>query len=254
MYPVRRALHLRSGLGMKNNRKLRMDPGLIMAFLKTGKYKLGARSMTRILEHLKSESSRKISRSTLPSVKFMSGHVDFDEFMSIANSSRDGKLPVEDLAKAIHQTWLENLVRDNEPPGVNQVYDTLPAAIKYEYLLTARRVLAILGAVGFKVVRKEDLRPTMLVEFKMRYIKDTDELEYLAREEHLGWTKTRKKIGWRKGIQLNEYFKKDPHLAKYKNLKSRDKEIFRNTIQFIPDYFEKLDYKVVRGKRSKLKL
>jgi len=190
----------------------------------------------------------------LPSVKFMSGHVDFDNFMSIANSNRAGKLPVEDLAKAIHQTLHENLDRDKAPTTSNQLYDTLPASVKYEYLLTARRVLNMLSAVGFKVVRKEDLRPTMMVEFKMRYIKDTDELEYLAREEHLGWTRARKKIGWRKGIIRTDYLKKDPHLAKYNNLKSRDKEKYRNTIQFIPDYFDKLDYKVVRGKRGKLKL
>ena len=254
MYPVRRTLHLRSGLGMKNNRKLKMDPGLIMAFLKTREYKHGTRSMTRILEHLKGDSSRKISRSELPSVKFMSGHVDFDGFMSIANSNRASKLTVEDLAKAIHMTWLENENGNNSPPAVNQVYDTLLAALKFDYLLTAKRILNTLSGLGFMVVRKEDLRPTMMVEFKMRYIKDTNELEYLANEEHSGWTKAKQRAGWRKGAIRNEYLKKDPSLVKYKNLKSRDKERDRNTIQFIPDYFEKLNYKIVRAKRSKLNL
>ncbi len=254
MYPVRRALHLRSGLGKKNNRKLKMDPGLIMAFLKTSEYKQGARSMTRILEHLKSDSSRRISRSALPSVKFMSGHVDFDEFMSIANSNRAGKLPVEELAKAIHLTWHENLNEDNRPPAFNQAYDTLPSAMKYEYLLTAKRILNMLSALGFKVVRKEDLRPKMMAEFKMRYIKDDSELEFLAAEEHTGWVKARKKTGWKKGTEHNDYYKKDPRLVKYKNLKSREKEPSRETIRHIPDYFEHMEYKIVRGKRMKLKL
>ena len=254
MYPVRRALHLRSGLGKKNSRKLKMDPGLIMAFLKTGEYKQGARSMTRILDHLKRDSSRKISRSTLPSVKFMSGHLDFDEFMSIANSNRAGKLPVEDLSKAIHKTWLENLNGDNNPPAVDQLFDNLAAAMKYEYLLTAKRILNMLSALGFKVVRKEDLRPKMMVEFKMRYIKDDNELEFLAAEEHTGWVKARQKTGWKKGAEHNDYYKKDPRLAKYKNLKAREKEPSRDTIHHIPDYFEHLEYKIVRGKRMKLKL
>jgi hypothetical protein len=254
MYPVRRAQYLRSGLGKKNNRKLKMDPGLIMAFLKTGEYKKGVSSMTRILEHLKKDSSRKISRSELPSVKFMSGHVDFDEFMRIANANRAGKPPVEDLAKAIQLTWLENGNGNNSPPSGNQVYDTLPSALKFDYLLTAKRILNMLSALGFRVVRKEDPRPTMMVEFKMRYIKDTDELEFLAGEEHRGWTQARKKAGWRKGSLRNDYLKRDPFLVKYKNLKSREKEKYRNTIQYIPDYFEKLNYKIVRGKRGKLKL
>ncbi len=254
MYPVRRALHLRSGLGMKNNSKLKMDPGLIMAFLKTNEYKHGARSMTQILEHLKRDSSRKISRSELPSVKFMSGHIDFDRFMSIANSNRTGKLPVEDLAIAIHLTWVENVNGNNSPSVLNQEYATLPAALKLDYLLTAKRILYLITGLGFKVVRKEDLRPTMMVEFKIRYIKDTNELEVLAKEEHRGWTEAKHRAGWRKGSLRNDYLKKDPHLVEYSKLKSRDMEKDRNTIQLIPDYFEKLNYKIVRAKRSKLKL
>ena len=210
--------------------------------------------MTQILEHLKRDLSRKISRSDLPSVKFMNGHIDFDRFMSIANSNRTGKLPVDDLAKAIHLTWVENVNGNNSPPAINQEYDTLPAALKFDYLLTARRILNMLSDLGFKVVRKEDLRPTMMVEFKMRYLKDTDELEFLAREEHLGWAKARNRAGWRKGSLRNDYLKLDPHLMKYKNLKSREKEKYRNTIQFIPDYFEKLNFKIVRAKRGNLKL
>jgi hypothetical protein len=253
MYPVRRALYLRSGLGKKNNKRLKMDPGLTMAFLKTDQYKHGARSMTRILEHFKRDSSN-ISRSELPSVKFMSGHVNFDEFMSIANSNRAGKLPVEDMAKAIHLTWLENENRMNSTSAVNQVYDTLPAALKFDHQLTAKRILNMLSNLGFRVVRKEDLRPTMMVEFKMRYIKDTNELEFLAQEEHKGWVKARRSAGWRTGSLRNDYLKRDPHLVKYKNLKSREKETARETIRHIPDYFEHLDYKIVRAKRTKLNL
>jgi hypothetical protein len=112
----------------------------------------------------------------------------------------------------------------------------------------------MLSALGFKVVRKEDLRPKMMVEFKMRYIKDENELEYLAEEEHTGWVKARKMTGWKKGTVLNDYYKRDPRLVKYKNLKAREKEYSRDTIRHIPDYFENLDFKIVRGKRMKLKL
>ena len=254
MYPIRRALHIRSSLGIKKNKKLKMDPGLIMAFLKTDEYKHGTSSMTQILEHLKRKSSRKISRSELPSLKFMSGHLDFDRFMSIANSNRAGKLPVEDLAKAIHQTWLGNLEVNISPSALNQEYETLPAALKFDYLLTARRILYLISGLGFKVVRKEDPRPPMMVEFKVRYIKDANELEVLAKEEHKGWTEARHRAGWRKGSERNDYLKRDPQLVDYTKLKSRDKEKDRNTIQLIPDYFDHLNYKIVRAKRGKFKL
>jgi hypothetical protein len=184
----------------------------------------------------------------------MSGHVDFDDFMSIANSNRTGKFPLEDLAKAIYLTRHENLSGDTHPIAASHLYDALPAAVKYEYLLTARRILSMLSALGFKVVRKEDLRPKMMVEFKMRYIKDDNELEFLAAEEHSGWVKARKKNGWKTGAVPNIYYKKDPRLVKYKNLKARDKEPYKDTIRHIPDYFENLDFKIVRGKRMKLKL
>lgn len=227
-----------------------MDPGLIMAFLKTDEYKHGARSMTRILEHLKRDSSRKISRSELPSAKFMSRHMDFDRFMNIANAHRTGKLPVEDLAKAIHLTWVENVNANSSPPAIHQEYETLPAALKFDYLLTAKRLLYLITGLGFKVVRKEDLRPTMMVEFKIRYIKDTNELELLAKEEHRGWADAKYRAGWRKGSQRNDYLKQDPNLVDYTKLKSRDMEKDRNTIRNIPEYFEHLDYKIVRAKRS----
>jgi hypothetical protein len=161
---------------------------------------------------------------------------------------------VEDLAKAIHLTWVENVNGNNSPPAINQEYNALPAALKFDYLLTAKRILYLITGLGFKVVRKEDLRPTMMVEFKIRYIKDTNELEVLAKEEHRGWTEARHRAGWRKGSLRNDYLKKDPHLVEYTKLKSRDMEKDRNTISNIPDYFEHLDYKIVRGKRTKLNL
>jgi hypothetical protein len=112
----------------------------------------------------------------------------------------------------------------------------------------------LLSDLGFKVVRKEDLRPTMMVEFKVRYLKDETELEFLAREEHKGWVNARKSAGRRSGPAKNDYLKRDPLLVKYKNLKSREKEAARETIRRIPYYFEHLEYKIVRAKRGKLKL
>jgi hypothetical protein len=135
----------------------------------------------------------------------------------------------------------------------NPAYDALPPEAKLDYLLTAKRILNMISALGFKVVRKEDLRPAMMVEFKMRYIKDSNELEVLAKEEHKGWAEARREAGWKTGSTRNDYLKKDPYLVKYKNLKSREKEKDRNTIEWIPDYFEKLNYKIIRAKRGKLK-
>jgi hypothetical protein len=143
---------------------------------------------------------------------------------------------------------------NNSPLAINQEYDTLPAAVKFDYLLTAKRILYLITGLGFKVVRKEDLRPTMMVEFKIRYIKDANELEVLAEEEHRGWTEARYRAGWRNGSQRNDYLKRDPHLVDYTKLKSRDREKDQNTIRNIPEYFEHLDYKIVRAKRGKLKL
>ena len=254
MYPVRRALYLRTCLGGKNDKKLKMDPGLVMAFLKTGNYKHGSRSMSRILKHLKIDSSGQICRSELPSDEFMSLHVDSDEFMKIANDNRMDRFPLEDLAKALHLTWLETMQGNDDQIIFNQEYETLPEGMKFDLILTSKRILNMLKELGFKVVRNNDPRPSMMVEFKIRYIKDTDELEFLAKEEHRGWIKARKRAGWSKATIRNDYFKKDPRLAKYKNLKSKEKEKDRNTILNIPAYFDHLNFKIVRAKRTKLNL
>jgi hypothetical protein len=254
LYPVRRALYMRTCWGIEPDEKLKMDPGLVMAFLKTSYYKHGARSLSHILKHLKSDSSGQVSRSELPSDEIMSQHVDFDEFMHIANDKRMDKFPVEDLAKVLYQKWLEKIRGQDTQSIFHHDYENLPEEMKLDHMFSAERILNMLNVLGYKAVRNKDPRPSMMVEFKIRFIKDTNELEFLAKEEHKGWTKARKRAGWRKGIIRNDYFKRDPRLVKYKDLKAGEKEEVRNTIRNMPDYFEQLNYKIVRAKRTKLNL
>ncbi len=105
LYPVRRALFLRSSLRKKPDEELQMDPGLIRSFLTISKYNHGSRSLRRLLDHLSSGPTKKISRSALPSGETMNLHVDFEEFMKIANDHRN-QFPLEELAQNIHLSWL----------------------------------------------------------------------------------------------------------------------------------------------------
>ncbi len=254
MFPLRRALYMRTSLGLKSDEELKMDPGLIMAFLKTGYYKHGARSLSHILKHLKSDTPGEVSRSELPSDEIMGQHVDFDEFMRIANEHRMDKVPVEDLAKVLYRARVENTRGQDVQTMMHPDFGNLPEKLRLDHILSAERLLNMMNVLGYKAVRNKDPRPSMMAEFKIRFIKDPEELEFLAKEVHRGWTKAVKKAGWRTGAIRNDYYKKDPRLVKFKDLKASDKEQVRNTIRSIPDFFEQLNYKIVRAKRNKLNL
>ncbi|MBN2202559.1 ATP-binding protein, partial [bacterium] len=74
-FPVRRALLLRSILGLKDGTRLDMDSGLLTAFIETDRYRHGSRSMEKIVLLMKKPAGA-IRRSDLPAEDVLSLHTD----------------------------------------------------------------------------------------------------------------------------------------------------------------------------------
>jgi hypothetical protein len=83
-YPVRRALLLRVHLGLGPRTEVRIDSGLLEAFLRVGRYRHGARSLEKIAEQVRlSCRTGEFNRSDLPPRQQIDMHVDADEFLQI---------------------------------------------------------------------------------------------------------------------------------------------------------------------------
>jgi hypothetical protein len=90
---LRRALLLRSLLlrqapqivaGSGPNATLRIDPGLLRAFLLVGKYRHGARSVEALIEMSALSGRMQYELASLPAPHLLDLHVDADEFLTLA--------------------------------------------------------------------------------------------------------------------------------------------------------------------------
>jgi len=249
LYPVRRALFIRTNFGKDENEQLEMDPGLIMAFLEVSKYEHGSRSLSRILDHLKSGSREQISRSDLPSDEIMSLHVDFNKFMDIANNNREYHFPIEELAQNIHLTWLNIVKKYDEQSIFRREYLMLPEDMKYDNIKAAERLIKMLEDNGFKVARNENPGSPAINEFKEKCINDKKQLNILAESEHEGWKKERVRAGWTYGENRNDYFKKHPDMdpeVSYEDFEEKEKKKDYDSIKGIPEFFNESKYKIVK--------
>lgn len=91
---LRRALLLRSLLRMKApqlfaHNVLRIDPGVLRAFLDVTSYVHGARSMEAILDMSALSDRLRFERSALPPAHQLGLHVDADEFLALVQSSSE---------------------------------------------------------------------------------------------------------------------------------------------------------------------
>ena len=116
--------------------------------------------------------------------------------------------------------------------------------IKFDNIMAAQRLFQMLNDEGFKVVPKEDPRPSAMDMFAKQYIDDQDQLEMLSEKEHRGWLEARKMAGWNKGSR-NDYFKTHPCFMNYNDLEPADKEKDRSTIRIIPEFFEHSRFKII---------
>lgn len=87
-YPVRRALLLRTKLGLKPDEPLNIDRGLLEAFLRIDKYLHGARSIEKIAEQVRQSSRNGVfTKSDVPPAHQLALHVDATQFLNIMESA-----------------------------------------------------------------------------------------------------------------------------------------------------------------------
>jgi hypothetical protein len=242
-YPIRRAILLRALLGIKDDKLLEIDHGILSAIIETKRFLHGARSMEKIVSQLKMPNTEVIRRSDIPSEEILSMHADPQDFAAIVNRNLKYQTRASDLAPFIHDFYRQLGIKEGWiTPANNRDYEDLPDDIKEDNRAAAARLPNILDLVGLYVVPL-DSGATMPLE-KIEEIIEAN-IELLAEAEHNYWMDHKLKNGWTLADKRDDAKKQHNCLRPYMELDEKEKKKDRNSVRMFPEILKQAKYKIV---------
>jgi serine phosphatase RsbU (regulator of sigma subunit) len=155
---------------------------------------------------------------------------------------------VRKFARAIHSRYQNDLkVRfPGDNPGLHDVlasenqftqdFDNLPDEIKRSNVDNAAHIPTKLLSIGYKIRPvKKGFKPVALHL-------DEDEVETMAKVEHLRWTWEKRLDGWIYGSKKDDQKKINPGLIPYDQLRESEKEKDRQLVKLIPAFLLDIKY------------
>lgn len=157
------------------------------------------------------------------------------------------------LARAIHSKYLNEMRRQGYHDENNQYsqflhdpgdssnrnitsFDELPEEIKYSNIDNAIHIPTKLLSIGYKIRQvKKGYKPLTLHL-------DDDEIETMARVEHIRWSWEKRLAGWIYDSIKDESKKTHPSLVPYEALSESEKQKDRELVKLIPALLKDIDY------------
>ncbi|MBM7506001.1 RyR domain-containing protein [Agromyces aurantiacus] len=238
---IRRALLLRAILERQapqlfDGSRLRIDSGVLRAFLEVSEYRHGARSLEAIVASSHLAGASTYARSALPPTAQLGLHVEPEDFESLVqHPDLEGAL-LERLARAAHRVYEERL------PGSRTLvaFDDLPSYQREQNRANVRDIPTKLARIGCVMVpASAAAAPTELT---------ADEVERLAEDEHARWLRDLGP-GWQYGAtsdperRIHEAYLPWPALPD--DQRDKDRELVRR----IPTIIREAGYAIVRTHR-----
>ncbi len=254
-FPVRRAILLRSWLGLMDPRKkqsrerLPMDSGLLAALLEVDHYTHGARSMEKIAIAVKQDGKRGYHRSALPTNEVLEMNVkELGQFMEIMDQPRAFQQHAWRLAPAIHAAWYPLGDREN---AYKTEFEKLTEEARGDNYAAAVRIPVILGLVGLQLVEKRNPQAA-LADADVTVILE-NHIDLLAEEEHKGWMEVKFANGWEKAPvpkdkaeeKAQRAVRRHYCLVPYAALSEADKDKDRLSIRNYPTVAALAGFKIV---------
>jgi hypothetical protein len=244
-YPLRRALLLRSQFGLQDDEKLDIDAGLLSAFLEIGEYRHGARSMDKIIEHVKTRSrGGRVRPSHLPPDELLDLYVDAAEFYRLLEPDLEFQQMAEAVAAAIHHAFLEDRNKEQTPVAshLRRTFYELRPDDREQNLAAARRMPEVLSIADLTLVRQAAGSQDCGSEVARR-IEET--LEEMAEAEHNGWMEHRFRNDWRYAPIRDDRQKLQDCLLPYSQLPEHQKEKDRQQVRRYPEFAAIAGYRIV---------
>ncbi len=255
-YVIRRAILLRSVLERNAGHlfagdRLRIDPGVLRAFLETTEFRHGARSLEAVVATSSLAGKSAYERSSLPSASQLALHVDAEDFLALVQRLELTGDLLENLAQAAHEVFRTAMVADGytyaKVPDAEHKksdslvdYDDLGPLKQEENRANVRDIPAKLDTVGCLMVpAATEPVPASLTD---------DEIEELSEEEHERWMRDLGP-GWRYGRPTDKERKVHEAYLPWNDLPEEQKEKDRNLVREIPTILARAGYVIVRARR-----
>jgi len=246
-YTIRRALLLRGFLGAKDpDAVLRIDRGLLTALLEVGHYRNGARSMEKLLAHLRGSEGDSPSRALLPHRDLMEMFVrDADDFYQRLRSVNTLNARIHELAEVIHRDYcgINNGKKGIDPDSLKP-WEELTPELQHSNIAAAERIPDILELIGCT------MEPGPFAEEEKKAITAVihDNLELMATEEHNGWMDTKRADGWRYGPVKDKDLREHPLMIPYSQLPESEKKKDRASMLNYPRLLGNAGFRIVPRK------
>jgi serine phosphatase RsbU (regulator of sigma subunit) len=167
---------------------------------------------------------------------------------------------IRKLARAIHSRYLheiknQTIKADNyifyNPGNLENQYvsefDDLPDDIKYSNIDNAVHIPTKLLSIGYKIRQvKKGFKP-----FALHL--NQEEIETMARVEHIRWSWEKRLNGWVYGNSKDEVKKTHPSLISYELLNESEKQKDRELVKLIPAFLHDIDYEAFPVSPNRIK-
>jgi len=241
-YPVRRAMLIRSGLELGDT-PLQIERGLLSALLAAGRYRNGARSLTKLVVYIRDRGGLPLRRAFLPPDEILRLYVeDVEQFHAITQKYAEFYAQADQLAPKIHADYLKTLdkltpekraKKPNDKP-----WNKLDPGVRDSNLAAALRLPEILELADLALAEAGASLPGITAI-------PAAKLEMMAEAEHGGWEEQKRIDGWTYSPHRNDAALLHDLLVPYELLTEEVKGYDRKTIEHYPDYAREAGYRII---------
>ncbi|EMC97976.1 hypothetical protein BAUCODRAFT_129765 [Baudoinia panamericana UAMH 10762] len=255
-YPVRRAIMLRQILKeryphLEVDGKMRVEEGVLHALLLVPSYKLGLRSLEKIISTSRLSGRSRFDVAALPPEEQIQLHVDGRIFMSYLRSPRLQPALRERLAQGLFETYKkrrkEMCKTDEDRKALEsdrsyRDWDDLSGELKESTRSQADDIPRKLRAVGCFMLNEERSEPLVRVAAFSE-----EELLMLSEMEHERFNAERLQRQWRMGPR-NSKQRLTPFLVPWRDLTQEWKDVDSVMVECVPRILEKQGWYIYRMK------
>ncbi len=246
---IRRAIWLRAILErdapglFDGDGVLRIDRGVLGAFLEIEQYGHGGRSLESIVATSRLSGETSYQRSNLPSESQLDLQVNGREFLALVQRiDLDGE-PLERLAQAMHEIYCEDLRSHGDETSSSLVpWEDLPEHLKRQNRAAVRDIPQKLQRIGHVMI------PARSHDAPFDF--PGEGLEEVAQDEHLRYVDAKLAEGWSVGPEKDDEKKTNPTLVPWEELPEDEREKDRAQVRGIPRVLARAGYTVVRSSRE----
>ncbi|MGC1392598.1 MAG: RyR domain-containing protein [Bacteroidales bacterium] len=167
---------------------------------------------------------------------------------------------IKKLARAIHSRYLNEIRNQSKKtdnyifysPGssLNQYlsdFDDLPDEVKYSNIDNAAHIPTKLLSIGYKIRQVKKGFKSFALHL------NEEEIETMARVEHIRWSWEKRLNGWTFGRLKDDIKRTHPSLIPYDHLSESEKEKDRQLVKLIPAFLQDIDYEAFPVSPNRIK-